>query len=376
ARLIQKRHQQGQRLCVVVSAMGDTTNALLSQAKSVSSRPAARELDMLLTCGERMSMALLAMALHELHVPCVSFTGSQSGILTDGVHTAAHIVDVRPVRVLQQLQQGKVVIVAGFQGVSPDREITTLQRGGSDATAVALAAALGACRCEIYSDVQGVYTADPRVVPQAKLLSQVHFDTMGELTASGAQVLNTQAVKLAAQHNVPLYAYQTGNSRPGTVVDARKTDQRQEVVALSHIGELCSLVIHDPQAFSAVLLQVQREGLRVFHAVSAQGVLKGEPWMFLQKPLRQNITWPTWPDTVKEGPFVAAVSWVSAGQVVRHMPVVLDVLQQQGVRVQATCCNPLRASVFVPMQQGQQTLQILHDRLLATHKSKDNQLSC
>ena len=279
-------------------------------------------------------------------------------------------------RVLQQLQQGKVVIVAGFQGVSPDREITTLQRGGSDATAVALAAALGACRCEIYSDVQGVYTADPRLVHKAQLLSQVHFDTMGELAASGAEVLNAQAVQLAAQHNVPLYAYKTGNSQPGTIVDDRKTDQRQEAVALSHIDELCSLVLQDPQAFNTVLLQAQREGLKVFHAVSTQGSLKGDTWMFLQKPLRQSIVWPIWPDTVKEGPFVAAVSWVGTDHVVRHMPMALEALQQQGVRVQATCCSCVRASVFVPMQQGKQALQILHNCLFATHTQKDAQLSC
>ena len=367
AHLIQQRHQQGQSLCVVVSAMGDSTNTLLSQAKSVSSRPAARELDMLLTCGERTSMALLAMALHELQIPCVSFTGSQSGILTNGVHTAANIVDVRPVRVQQQLQQGKVVIVAGFQGVSPDREITTLQRGGSDATAVALAAALGASRCEIYSDVQGVYTADPHVVPQAQLLSQVHFDAMHELAVSGAQVLNVQAVRLAKQHNIPLHAYQTGREQPGTVVNGQTTDCTPDIVALSHINALCSLRLPHSLALQDVLAQTQREGWQLFHAASAPVFGQDSMWLFLQNPLPEDITQPVqknWPNTVQEGVAVAAISWVSTGQAFKHMPVALSALQQQGISVQATCCTPTRASVFVATQQSQHALRVLHNRLV------------
>ncbi|MEM7403170.1 MAG: aspartate kinase [Myxococcota bacterium] len=365
ARLIQQRHQQGQRLCVVVSAMGDTTNVLLSQAKSVTARPAARELDMLLTCGERMSMALLAMALHELQVPCVSFTGSQSGIVTDGVHTAANIVDVRPLRVQQQLQRGKVVIVAGFQGVSADREITTLQRGGSDATAVALAAALKAQRCEIYSDVQGVYTADPRLVPQAQLLPKLHFNTMRELSVSGAQVLNTQAVQLAAQHRIPLHAYQTGSPQPGTIVDQHPSTHPHDVVALSHIDELCTLMLPDPTLLDNVLTQAKQEGLRVFHVASSGLQGCGNMWLLLQKPLRQAMTTPKWPKTAQQGPPLTAVSWVSTTQAAKQIPNALTILQHQGVTVQAFCSHPLRASLFVPTQQGQQALQILHNRLLA-----------
>ena len=187
AERVAKTRASGKRVCVVVSAMGDTTDELLSLAKQVSASPHRRELDMLLSAGERISMALLGMALQDSGVEAVSFTGSQSGIITDGAHTNARILEVRPVRILEELGKNKVVIVAGYQGVSREKEITTLGRGGSDTTAVALAAALGAERCEICSDVDGVYTADPRIVPQAKKLSELSHDEMQELALSGAK---------------------------------------------------------------------------------------------------------------------------------------------------------------------------------------------
>ena len=171
----------GRDVVVVVSAMGDTTDDLLALAKQVCESPARRELDMLLSAGERISMALLSMALNARGVPAVSFTGSQSGIVTNDAHTNARIVEVRPFRVQDELAQGKVVIVAGYQGVSYRRDITTLGRGGSDTTAVALAAALEA-DCEIYSDVEGVYTADPRVVPDARRLAELSYEEMQELS--------------------------------------------------------------------------------------------------------------------------------------------------------------------------------------------------
>src|SRR6188508_1141946 len=176
----------GHRVCVVVSAMGDTTDELIGLARQISGAPPRRELDMLLSCGERISMALLSMAIAELGEEAISFTGSQSGIMTNDRHSGARIIEVRPVRLLDELERGRVVIVAGFQGVSYKREITTLGRGGSDTTAVALAAALGAECCEICSDVDGIYTADPRVVDAAQLLESISHDEMLELAAQGA----------------------------------------------------------------------------------------------------------------------------------------------------------------------------------------------
>src|SRR5437763_3509845 len=188
--------RSGRRVVVVVSAMGKTTDELLALARSVAESPPRRELDMLLSTGERISMALLAMALEARGLQAISFTGSQSGILTNDRHSGARIIEVRPIRIEDELERGKVVIIAGFQGMSYKREITTLGRGGSDTTAVALAAALGADG-EIYSDVDRVYSADPRVGPEARHLDALGYDAMQELAEHGAKVLNAQAVEWA-----------------------------------------------------------------------------------------------------------------------------------------------------------------------------------
>jgi aspartate kinase len=208
----------GKNVVVVVSAMGDTTDELLALARRVTENPARRELDMLLTAGERISMALLSMALNARGVPALSFTGSQSGIITNDAHTNARIVEVRPYRVQDELARGKVVIVAGYQGVSYKREVTTLGRGGSDTTAVALAAALDADACEIYSDVDGVYSADPRLVPESHRLSELSYEEMQELAESGARVLNAQAVEFAKQRGIAIYARATAGGPGETVV--------------------------------------------------------------------------------------------------------------------------------------------------------------
>jgi aspartate kinase len=208
----------GLDVVVVVSAMGDTTDELLALARRVSPNPPRRELDMLLSAGERIAMALLSMALNERGIPAVSFTGSQSGIITSDAHTSARIVEVRPFRVQDELERGKVVIVAGYQGVSYKREVTTLGRGGSDTTAVALAAALGAEACEIYSDVAGVFSADPRVVPGARRLPEISYEEMQELAEAGARVLNAQAVEFAKERGIALYARATTGGDGETVV--------------------------------------------------------------------------------------------------------------------------------------------------------------
>jgi aspartate kinase len=217
----------GKRVVVVVSAMGDTTDELLALARKVSPDPHRRELDMLLTAGERISMALLSMALHARSVEAVSFTGSQSGIITDGAHTNARILEVRPVRILEELSRGRVVIVAGYQGVSREREVTTLGRGGSDTTAVALAAALSAEVCEICSDVDGVYTADPRIVREARRLASLSHDEMQELARAGARVLNAQAVEFARDKGITIHALSTFAPGAGTRVAAQGARERE-----------------------------------------------------------------------------------------------------------------------------------------------------
>jgi aspartate kinase len=219
ARRIIETQAAGNQVCVVVSAMGDTTDELLDLANQVALNPEGRELDMLLTAGERISMALLAMAINDQGGSSLSFTGSQAGIMTDEVHGNARIAEINPDRVAESLNAGHITIVAGFQGFNRDsRDITTLGRGGSDTTAVALAAALKADLCEIYSDVDGVYTADPRVVPTARKLDQIDVESMLELAAAGAKILHIRAVEFARRHGVDLRVRSTFSNDPGTVV--------------------------------------------------------------------------------------------------------------------------------------------------------------
>jgi aspartate kinase len=234
----------GHRVVVVVSAMGDTTDDLLALLAEVDARPAPREVDMLLATGEQVSVALLASALRALGRDAVSLTGWQAGVHTDGVHRKAQIVAVDPARILRELDAGRVVVVAGFQGISPEGEITTLGRGGSDTTAVALAAALGADACEIYSDVDGVYTADPRVVPEARRLPFVSYEEMMEMAHLGAQVLQPRAVECAAQNGVTILARSTFQEGPGTRIARIEGVEAQAVVrAVAHERRVAKLAL-------------------------------------------------------------------------------------------------------------------------------------
>lgn len=232
---IARTKKHGNDVVVVVSAMGKTTDELIHLANEVSHSHPGRELDMLLTSGERISMSLLSMALADLGISAVSFTGSQAGIITDTDHTRAKIVEIRPDRLLQAIQRGSVPVVAGFQGVSTEKDITTLGRGGSDTTAVALAAALKADMCEIYTDVSGVFSADPRVVPTAHRINEISFDEMLELAASGGRVLALRSVEFAKNHRVPLHVRSSFTWEPGTWVREENEEMEQAVVsAISH----------------------------------------------------------------------------------------------------------------------------------------------
>jgi aspartate kinase len=219
AERIVRTRKEGHDVVVVVSAMGDTTDELTDLAQQVSPAPPAREMDMLLTAGERISNALVAMAIHSLGAEARSFTGSQAGMLTTSKHGDARIVEVNPYRLREALAEGHIVLVAGFQGMSEDsKDITTLGRGGSDTTAVALAAALEADVCEIYTDVDGIFSADPRIVPKAQHLDTVTYEEMLEMAACGAKVLHLRAVEYARRYNVPLRVRSSYNDKPGTLV--------------------------------------------------------------------------------------------------------------------------------------------------------------
>ena len=219
ARRVLRARQDGNDVCIVISAMGDTTDELMDLALQVSPQPAARELDMLLTTGERQSAALLAMALADLGADARSYTGSQAGVITTSAHGNARIIDITPGRVSEALNTGNIVIVAGFQGVAQDtKDVTTLGRGASDTTAVALAAALGADYCEIYSDVDGIFTADPRIVPSARRIPEISYEEMLEMAANGAKILHLRCVEYARRENVPVHVRSSFSDKPGTWV--------------------------------------------------------------------------------------------------------------------------------------------------------------
>jgi len=244
-RIVEAR-RQGHPVVAVVSARGDTTDELIEMAREISDNPPAREMDMLLSTGERISAALVAMAIHELGFDAISLTGSQAGIVTDTAHTKAKIVDIKPDRIRRALDEGKIVLVAGFQGVSTAQDVTTLGRGGSDTTAVALAAALNAEACVIFTDVDGVYTTDPRVEPEARKLDFISNDEMLELTAGGARVMMLRSIELARRFDVPLWVRSSFTDSPGTLIG--QDDKRMEQAIISGVTyalDDLKVTIHD-----------------------------------------------------------------------------------------------------------------------------------
>lgn len=226
--------KRGYDIVVVVSAMGDTTDNLINLAKSINLNPHRRELDMLLSVGERISMSLLSMAIAKLGYESISLTGSQSGIITNDNHNNARIIEIRPFRIIDELERGKIVIVAGYQGVSYKREITTLGRGGSDTTAVALAAALDAEYCEIFSDVDGVYTADPKVVEDVEKIERISYQSMQEYAEAGAKVLNSQAVEFAKKMGIAIYCKSTFSDSSGTLIDKFLSPKQGEIIGVTY----------------------------------------------------------------------------------------------------------------------------------------------
>ena len=263
ARHIAETRAKGIDVVAVVSAMGKATDNLVELARQVASNPQGREMDMLLTTGERISMSLLCMALHDVGCDAMSFTGSQVGIITDTSHTKAKILEIKGDRVREALSAGKVAVVAGFQGVSTDREITTLGRGGSDTTAVALAAALQADACEIYTDVTGVFSADPRIVPQARKIQYLSFDEMLEMAGAGSKVLALRAVEFARNHNVPIHVRSSFTWEEGTwIIGAdheRNTAMEEPIISgvVHDVGEakMTLLGVPDRPGVSALLFE-------------------------------------------------------------------------------------------------------------------------
>ena len=358
ARHVAATRGAGLEVVVVVSAMGKTTENLLSLARSLAAEPPRRELDMLVSTGERVTMALLSMALTTLGVDAVSFTGSQSGIITNDRHFDAEIVEVRPQRIWEELARGRVVIVAGYQGMSQAREITTLGRGGSDTTAVALTAALGAEHCEIYSDVDGVYSADPRSVEDARHLPTIDYETMQEMAESGAKVLNARAVDWAKRHRIVIHARKTVDfAERGTGRETRVEPSSAERAAIVVDSKLAWL--NAPQAARSQLLEV----------ITAAGIPVRDAWLDGQTNFLLSLTSvPEFGATAEllraagaslVRTDVAAVSAVAVG--VGRLPHVLArALACVPRSALATSLSPLRLCAVLPVQDAPELERAWH----------------
>ncbi|MFA5629414.1 MAG: aspartate kinase [Dehalococcoidales bacterium] len=244
AERISKAKDEGNQIVVVVSAMGDTTDDLISLAKQVIANPAGREYDLLLSTGELISCTLLAMALNSIGCRAVSLSGAQAGIKTDAEHNRAHILGVNPKRIVEELNKGNVVVVAGFQGVNKDKDVTTLGRGGSDTTAVALAIGLKAQACHIYTDVDGVFTADPRLVPEARTISEIGYEEMLEMATYGARVMHPRAVELGQIHNMPILVACTFDNNPGTLIHGEESmEVKNKVTGIANDMDVAKIMI-------------------------------------------------------------------------------------------------------------------------------------
>jgi aspartate kinase len=364
----------GNGVIVVVSAMGNTTDELFRLARTISPNPPKREIDMLLTAGERISMALLSMAINELGYDSISFTGSQSGIVTDTSHTRAKILDVRAFRVKDELEKGRVVIVAGFQGVSPDKEVTTLGRGGSDTTCVALAAAFDAEACEIYTDVDAVFTADPRLVPWAAKIDRISYDEMLEMSFCGAQVLHTRSVEVARRFGVRVHVRSSFRKEMGTIVTSNEEIETADIRGIAH--DLDAVMVsfngieRSEQLARRVLdvLQSSDINLRFVYASRAAGdtenlsfLISGEDRESAVRSLEQNLRDLRF--TVDDG--VAAVSVIGHG--ICSSPGVankiLCSLTELGISPRIISTSGITLTVVLDRDRAQEALRKLHSDL-------------
>ncbi|MCA9646514.1 MAG: aspartate kinase [Polyangiaceae bacterium] len=360
ARVVETR-KKGFAVVVVVSAMGKTTDQLLARAREISPSPSRRELDMLLSCGERTSMALLSMAVSELGYQAISLTGSQSGILTNDRHSGARIIEVRPFRVQDELEAGRIVIVAGFQGVSYKREVTTLGRGGSDTTAVALAGALGAEYCEICSDVDGVYTADPRVVDSAELLKSITHEAMLELAAHGAKVLHAECIEFARKSQVALYARATfGDANGGTRIDRPEEVGELDVAGVSGTKQLVRLRASGERSMDRMLAAAAEASLPVLHLDADHEIadlwfsLADVPdWSSVKAQLLDQVQ-------IEEGCGAVSVAGDFFGRNAAKLSKTRSVAAGVGVRLKAMATSPLRATLFCAEEDVDALTSALH----------------
>jgi aspartate kinase len=376
ARLIADVKGQNIDIAVVVSAMGKTTDELVAMARGISPKPPRREMDMLLSTGERITMSLLCMALHELGFDAVSLTGSQAGIITNDRHNDAQVIEVRPFRVQDEIAKGKIVIIGGFQGVSYKRDITTLGRGGSDTTAVALAAALDAERCEIYSDVDGVYSADPTLMAEARHLPEITYPVMQEMSMAGAKVLHAHAVQFAKEKDIAIYARSTFKPgretvirriSPGTIIGVQAVVSEKQVERIRLSGtDALALFKQAVEYLESEQVPIKEvnvtettgsgEQFKTSFVVSVQNVVG---WEQIKAAILKKIGAGIAFDTD-----LAALSLIGEGLNRNNLTLLetVDLLSQNRVSVLGITTTSFRISLLVPRNQIEKSVQLCHTR--------------
>ncbi|HEV2282807.1 MAG TPA: aspartate kinase [bacterium] len=366
--------ESGHDVVVVVSAPGDTTDNLIGLAEQITASPADREMDMLLSTGEQVSIALLAMALHTRGHAAVSLTGAQALIRTEPVHLRARIMGIDRRRVDRELGAGRIVIVAGFQGITDGGEITTLGRGGSDTTAVALASVLDAEICQIYTDVEGVFTADPRVVPEARRLAEISYDEMLEMASSGAPVLQTRAAELAKQYRVPLEVRSTFVERGGTVVTDRTIEGRRVVTAVTHdrnVAKIAATGIQDRPGIAHTLFRAIADrhvnvNLIIQSVPQAQGAdisfTVARPDMEIAVEAARSVAKEIGAREILSDEGVAMVSIVGAGMITNPgvAAKMFGVLARNGVNIELIATSEIKISCVVRENEVEKAVRVLH----------------
>ena len=377
ARRIAAARETGDDVVAVVSARGKTTDGLVGLAQEISDTPDPREMDMLLSTGERISCALMAMALHDLGHDASSFTGSQAGILTDGAHTKAKIVEIRAERLRAALDDGKIVLVAGFQGMSEnDRNVTTLGRGGSDTTAVALAAALGADVCEIYTDVTGVFTADPRVEPAARKLARVSHEEMLEMAAMGSKVLALRSVEFARRHDVPLHVRSSFLPEDGTWITKESPGMEKAIVSgIAHRSDEAKITVSGladrPGVAAQIFGALADANLNVDTIIQNVGAVGGadvsftvpldelRPALATIEGIRDELGY----RSVSSNDQIGKVTLVGAGM--KSEPGVaakmFQVLSDEGINLQMIDTSTIRITVVIARDEVEKAVRALHD---------------
>jgi aspartate kinase len=382
ARRVAKNHRSGWATAVVVSAMGKTTDGLIDLSRKISKRPQPREMDMLLSAGEIISTALLAMAIAEEGVPSISFTGFQAGMVTDGLHTQARVQEVQGGRILEELGRGRVVVVAGFQGMTAGRDITTLGRGGSDLSAIAIAAGIGARRCEILTDVDGVYTADPRVAPRARKMAWCSYDELLELAILGAKVMHSRSVEMARRFGIPFQVCTSYSDAPGTWISSREVASKEfgimEQVSIrgiasnQKVAKVSILKVPDRPGIAAKLFsEIGRGGINIHLIVQAQSHAGTNDITFVVaqdslnnlSPILDEAVASVGGDQALVDEKVGTVSVVGEG--VEREPGVaakaFSALAAQGINIDLISTSNLMITCVVPRARVEDAVRALHD---------------